>query len=180
MADSDSLLLDLARGDPQAFETLYDPEGSRLYRAALAMLDRPEDAEDAVQEVFTALVRGREKLAEVRDLTAYLFAALRHAAGRRASRRAQEPVGGDAAAREAVAPEAPLDDGPLAERLRRAIRALPAAQREVVAMKIDGQLTFAQIAEALDVSINTAASRYRYALEKLRAMLSSEEPGEHA
>ncbi len=38
-------------------------------------------------------------------------------------------------------------------------------------MKIDGELTFAQIAQAMGISINTAASRYRYALEKLRRAL---------
>ena len=46
-------------------------------------------------------------------------------------------------------------------------------KREVIALKIEGELTFAQIAEALDISINTAASRYRYALEKLRVVLAT-------
>ena len=49
--------------------------------------------------------------------------------------------------------------------------ALPAEQREVIALKIDGELSFAQIAQVMGVSINTAASRYRYALEKLRTSL---------
>ena len=43
----------------------------------------------------------------------------------------------------------------------------------MVALKIDGRLTFAQIAQATGVSINTAASRYRYALEKLRTGLQA-------
>ena len=40
--------------------------------------------------------------------------------------------------------------------------ALPPEQREVVLLKIDGELTFAQIAEVIGASMNTAASRYRY------------------
>ena len=44
-------------------------------------------------------------------------------------------------------------------------------QREVIALKVDGGLTFAEVAACLGVSPNTAASRYRYALEKLRAAL---------
>ena len=44
-------------------------------------------------------------------------------------------------------------------------------------MKIDGQLTFAEIGRVLGVSPNTAASRYRYALEKLRAMLQKTAAG---
>jgi RNA polymerase sigma-70 factor (ECF subfamily) len=55
--------------------------------------------------------------------------------------------------------------------LERALGVLPREQREVVALKIDGELTFAQISQATGLSINTVASRYRYALEKLRASL---------
>jgi RNA polymerase sigma-70 factor (ECF subfamily) len=50
---------------------------------------------------------------------------------------------------------------------------LPCEQREVVLLKIDGELTFAQIAVVMGTSINTAASRYRYALEKLRTELET-------
>jgi RNA polymerase sigma-70 factor (ECF subfamily) len=59
-------------------------------------------------------------------------------------------------------------------RLARALAGLPEAQREVVALKIDGGLTFAQIAKVTNVSLNTAAGRYRYALDKLRAVLAVE------
>jgi RNA polymerase sigma-70 factor (ECF subfamily) len=60
---------------------------------------------------------------------------------------------------------APRDD------LDHALALLPDDQREVIALKIDGGLTFAQIADVLNISPNTAASRYRYALEKLRSVL---------
>jgi RNA polymerase sigma-70 factor (ECF subfamily) len=49
---------------------------------------------------------------------------------------------------------------------------LPPAQREVLALKIDGGLTFAEIAAVIGTTINTAASRYRYALEKIRTMIA--------
>jgi RNA polymerase sigma-70 factor (ECF subfamily) len=61
------------------------------------------------------------------------------------------------------------------EALTRALTTLPAAQREVIALKIDGGLTFAEIAAVIGTSANTAASRYRYALEKLRAALATNE-----
>ena len=44
----------------------------------------------------------------------------------------------------------------------------------MIALKIDGGLTFAEVAALLGVSANTAASRYRYALEKLRAALGND------
>jgi RNA polymerase sigma-70 factor (ECF subfamily) len=48
------------------------------------------------------------------------------------------------------------------------MKILPAEQKEVLVMKIWGDLTFQQIADALDIPPGTAASRYRYALDALR------------
>jgi RNA polymerase sigma-70 factor, ECF subfamily len=166
---TDPLLLSLTAGDERAFALLYDRFAARMYRVALRILGRREDAEDVVQDVFMALVRSRERLANVSDLTAYLFASLRRAAGRCALRRARSPQASPAAIFDAVAPTEPT--APDCLRLQQAIRALPSEQREVIALKIDGELTFAQIAQIIGVSINTAASRYRYALSKLRSSL---------
>jgi len=58
------------------------------------------------------------------------------------------------------------------EELEASLRTLPENQREVVVLKVDGELTFEQIGAALGISANTAASRYRYALERLRTSLS--------
>src|SRR3972149_1729378 len=80
--ENDPLLFGLTAGDERAFAALYDQYGARLYRTAYGILGRREDAEDAVQEVFTALVRSRKSLARVNDLAAYLFSALRRAAAR--------------------------------------------------------------------------------------------------
>lgn len=138
------------------------------------MLGRREDAEDVVQDVFLAVVRSREGLDGVRDLTGYLFAALHRAAGRCAQRRARAPLTSQPAAIEAVAPVEPAPaDCPYCRRVQQAIRALPDEQREVLALKIDGELTFAQIAHIANASINTVASRYRYALQKLRTSLGA-------
>lgn len=59
--------------------------------------------------------------------------------------------------------------------LEQALLQLPLDQRDVVALKIDGELTFAEIACVLGINPNTAASRYRYALASLKARLEEEE-----
>ncbi len=175
MEDSgvDPLPASLATGDVGAFAAIYDRFGERLYRTALGLLGRREDAEDTVQDVFVAVLQARLRVTESQDLTAYLFTALRRAAGRCAVRRARGPALSETAVGEAVALPAGRNDssGPYSERLQRALLALAPEQREVVALKIDGELTFVEIAQVLGVSINTAASRYRYALEKLRCRL---------
>ena len=160
----------LAAGEPAAYAALYARLGRRLLRVAGAMLEDTADAEDAVHDVFVALARGREGLRRVEDLDAYVFASLRNAIAARTDRRRLErrywksvaPVAAIAAH-----PSEPADEWELAA----ALAALPAEQREIVVMKIDGGLTFAQIAQMLGISPNTAASRYRYALEKLRKFL---------
>jgi RNA polymerase sigma-70 factor (ECF subfamily) len=171
--ETDALLLALAAGDPQAIVALYDRFAGRMYRTALGILGRREDAEDVVQDVFMALIRSRKRLHEVHDLPAYLFTALHRAAGQHGSRRARRRESVSIAPLQVVAPVAETAaDEDQRQRLRAAIRALPAEQRDVVTLKIDGELTFAQIAEVLGVSINTAAGRYRYALRNLRTMLT--------
>ncbi len=178
----DPLLPRLTAGDARAFAALYDRFAGRMYRTALRILGRREDAEDVVQDVFLAMVRSRERLADVSDLTAYLFASLRRAAGRCAGRRAHGPQTSALEFSEVAARvEQARSECPECGLLQQAIQLLPAEQREVIAWKIDGELTFAQIAQIMGVSINTAASRYRYALQKLRASLegnrtSFEEP----
>jgi len=170
----DPLTAGLAEGDERAYAELYDQFGGRLYRTALGMLGLREDAEDIVQEVFMGILQSRHRLLEVRDLTAYLFTALRRAAGRCARRRAQSNALPEAAARALSAAAVQQDrSSPSSERLDRALLSLPAEQREVISLKIDGELTFAQIAQVIGVNMNTAASRYRYALEKLRAALEA-------
>jgi RNA polymerase sigma-70 factor (ECF subfamily) len=162
----DPLLAGLAAGRDAAFAALYDRDGATLFRVAFALLGCRADAEDAVQEVFVGLAQAGASLAAVENLRAYLFAALRHAVAKTAARRRtdrRKPMPDALAAPE---PRTAAD-----ERLERALAALPADRREVIALKIDGGLTFREIAAVLGISPNTAASRYRYALAELRDAL---------
>jgi RNA polymerase sigma-70 factor, ECF subfamily len=161
------LVTALASGRPEAFAALYDRLGRSLLRVARLMLHGSADAEDAVQDTFVELARRRDRLEQVRDLDAYVFAMLRHAIGRRLQRQRR----GQQSLKSLLPPATDKPDICLADELTDALKALPAEQREVIALKIDGGLTFAQIGAVLNLSPNTAASRYRYALEKLRVAL---------
>jgi RNA polymerase sigma-70 factor (ECF subfamily) len=57
-----------------------------------------------------------------------------------------------------------------ANMIQNAVNTLPEDYREVITLKVWGELTFAQIADALGIPANTAASRYRYGLEELRKL----------
>jgi RNA polymerase sigma-70 factor (ECF subfamily) len=130
-----------------------------------------------VHDVFVELARSRDRLARITDLDAYIFTMLRHAVSRRrrrrdVDRRAIDTVGrqrADAGRFTTQPVETPDNE------LTSAVARLPPAQREVLSLKIDGGLTFVEIAAVIGTSINTAASRYRYAIENIRATLTHPE-----
>lgn len=167
----------LVAGDRAAFAALYDRLAHRLFATARTMLASSAEAEDLVHDLFVELVHIRGRLAGIADLDGYLFTMLRHAAGRRLRRRSLARRALDRLGQEradvggfATCPTEMPD-----ESLAAAVATLPPAQREVIALKIDGGLTFAEIATVIGTSVNTAASRYRYALEKLRVALTAHE-----
>jgi RNA polymerase sigma-70 factor (ECF subfamily) len=163
------LLGALAAGKSEAFAELYDMLAVRLHKTAGTIAGSREDAEDALQDLFVRLARQRERFLQVIDLEAYVFASLRHGLLAQVRRRSMERRHLRRIARqrpvEAAASSLPDDE------LAVALQELPIEQREVIALKVDASLTFAQIADVLRISANTAASRYRYAMEKLRARL---------
>jgi RNA polymerase sigma-70 factor (ECF subfamily) len=132
----------------------------------------PADAEDAVQSGFVQFWKTRRR---ARDEIAYLYACVRTAAldlGRSQHRRHHRQ---QAAARDEASVFQPnLERAERRKHIESALNQLPADQREVVVMKIWGELTFPQIAEIQKVSLNTAASRYRLALQHLMANLAEE------
>ena len=132
------------------------------------------DAEDIVQEAF---VRFWRKQHSIRN-RALLFATVRSISLdllRRDFRRARREA--DALADAEQSTPAPQFDAvsESQQALAAAVDRLPAEQREVLVMKIWNELTFAEIAAILEISQNTAASRYRYALSALRKNVSAHE-----
>ena len=124
------------------------------------------DAEDIVQDAFVRFWRKQHSI-ENRGL---LYATVRSVALdllRRDARRARREATASADMEQTTEPQFDFDDGSQRE-LAAALDRLPVEQREVLVMKIWNELTFAEIAEALGISQNTAASRYRYALASLK------------
>jgi RNA polymerase sigma-70 factor (ECF subfamily) len=159
----------LAAGEPRAFAALYERLHRPLFRVAITMLSDRSAAEDAVHDLFVSLTRYRDRFSVARDLDAYVFACLRNSIHvtvlrRQSDRRALVKL---AMSRERESAAPAIEDDELAA----AMAMLPDQQREVVTLKVDAGLTFAQIGNVLGISMNTAASRYRYAMEKLRGWL---------
>jgi RNA polymerase sigma-70 factor (ECF subfamily) len=149
---------------------LYDRFAAGMYRYALMILASPDDAADVVQEVFVSMLRSGKQ--QIGCDEAYLRRAVRNACYTvLRKRRRDAPWVADAPLLEAIVA---ADDRPY-ERLaiEQAIRVLPPEQREVIHLKVFCGMTFQEIATVVDESINTVASRYRYAIEKLRNELGA-------
>jgi RNA polymerase sigma-70 factor, ECF subfamily len=162
-------------GDAQALEELYDAYATALYRHALAIVGCASDAEDVLQEVFLKLVRRRG--GPIQELRAYLFTAARHEAFS-VLRRRQREARTTHLDTDALPAAGCLHASAARTAVRDALQALPSEQREVVVLKIYEQLTFEEIGRAVRASANTVASRYRYAIKKLRQALGDSSHGQ--
>jgi RNA polymerase sigma-70 factor (ECF subfamily) len=155
-------------------ERLYDEHAQPLYVFLLNFTRDEADARDLLQEVFIKLARDANLLQGVREERAFLMRLAHNAAIDLMRRRVTRDRTRENFAAEMTSPFAPADDPDEAmfrSELAVALAELPAEQRAVAHLKLWGGLTFEQIAAALEISPNTAASRYRYALDKLRDRL---------
>jgi RNA polymerase sigma-70 factor (ECF subfamily) len=152
-------------------KSLYEQHGSALAAYGCCCGLDFAAAEDAVQQVFLKLLEGRVSMPE--QPLAYLYRAVRNTSLNR-RRDFRHEV------------EMPADEtwlvGPGCSReeilaVQVALRDLPGEQRETVFLKVWGGMTLQEIAGVLEIPMNTAASRYRYALDKLRERL---QPGQNA
>jgi RNA polymerase sigma-70 factor, ECF subfamily len=159
-----------------AIESLYRQHGAALVLFAAAICGERSGGQDAVHHVFLRLME-RGQVEQIADVKAYLFTCVRNAVLNSARLRSRSL----ATDSEATWFEAPNRDYVAELSLRRGLSALTEDQRQVTVLHIWGELTFAQVAEVLGISANTAASRYRYALAKLReAMTIREDPCAHS
>jgi RNA polymerase sigma-70 factor (ECF subfamily) len=161
----------LAGDDPAAVEVLWNHYASDLFAFLQAALRSKHDAEDVLQAVFLKIVRKRHRLAAARRLDAYIYRIARNEAATFVSRRKKGQRTGVLSESWLMMPESRPAPSDLAEQLQAALARLPQAQREVIVMKVYKEKTFSDISRLLGLSAHTAASRYRYGMEKLRTLL---------
>lgn len=155
-------------------ERLYDAHAQALFAFLLNLTRDEADTRDLLQEIFVKLARDATFLTGVREERAFLIRLAHNAAIDLMRRRGARERTKENFAAEILSPFAPTsdpDEQVFREELSVALGELPADQRVVVHLKLWGGLTFEEIAAALEIPPNTAASRYRYGLDKLRGRL---------
>ena len=155
------------------WEQLIDEQGAKLILYARQWCHSHADAEDAVQAAVVKVWRGRKPGEDIP--LGRVFVAAKHAAIDAARSGGRRRLRERKANEEAPADQNLFEDAEIEESRRKAIEAaletLPGEQREVIVMKIWGDMTFKAIGKALEVSQNTVASRYRYGLKALSRKL---------
>ncbi len=175
LPEDSALMLRYKDGDTAAFDTLYQRHNDALYRYLLRLSRQPDAAEDVFQEVWGKIIKARETYRPTAKFTTFLYRVAHNCFIdyiRRNKRHSHAVV---------VAPECQPDPGEAPEmlaerslarrRLNAALLDLPDEQRDVFLLHEEAGLSLDEIASITDTNRETAKSRLRYAVKKLRAAI---------
>jgi RNA polymerase sigma-70 factor, ECF subfamily len=158
-----------------ALDRLLDDHGAALRLYARQWVADASAADDVLQESLVACWQRDPGLSDTP--LAYLFTVVRNTARNfiRGHRRRHEREQASVDASSLAWFVCPIAGDDRRQVIERALQHLPEAQREVVLLHLWGELSFAQVGEVVGCNANTAASRYRYALEALRQIFPCQE-----
>ena len=188
MSDDDDaqLMLAYARGEMRSFETLYSRHRAALYRYLVRQARDTEIANDLFQEVWSRVIVNRARYEPRAKFRTFLFTLAHNCFIDHCRRQKSRPQGlgiedADAAdmltADDASRPDFELERNESSRRYRAALATLPPEQRDVYLLHEESDLSLEEIAHVTGVGAETAKSRLRYAVGKLKAALAvAEDP----
>ena len=178
LPDSDeALAADMARGDAAALASLYDRYEAPAFRFLVRLTGDRETAKDLMQETFTrAWTMARMFDPERGRFKAWLFTIALNLTRNEMSKKRYKAIHVEAEAADGAAPgpggpEALLAEAEMRRRVAQALATLPPLMREVVALKIDQDLKFSEIAAMTKTPEGTLKARFHRAVEELRRRL---------
>jgi RNA polymerase sigma-70 factor, ECF subfamily len=175
------LMLAYARGQMGAFETLYARHRGALYRYLVRQARDGEVANDLFQEVWSRVIVNRARYEPRAKFRTFLFTLAHNCFIDHCRRSKSRPQGlkvedADAAdllpADAEELPDVQLERDEATRRYRAALAALPTEQRDVYLLHEESDLSLEEIARVTGVGAETAKSRLRYAVGKLKAALA--------
>lgn len=179
--DDEALIAAALNGSAFAWEKLVKRYESKIYNHGLRLTGNSSDAMDLMQEVFLGVYRNLHRFRGDAKFSSWLFRIAHNKAVDMNRRkrlmtvvpRSNAPDAGDSLDNLPGEARFEPDSQASKEELNRSVLAmlatLPLTQRLVVEMKIYQSLTFEEIAEMQDISVNTAKTRFYAALKKLKA-----------
>jgi len=185
VTDDATLMLRYRDGDARAFELLYERHKGPLYRYLQRMCGRREVADDLFQEVWSKVIASRSRYEVRAQFNTFLFRIAHNCAvdyfrrsGRPHESAAQDvgELAEEIGAAEHERPDAALSEEQVRSDFRRALAELPPEQRDVFVLYEESGLTLEEIGRITGVAMETAKSRLRYAVGKLRTALRQHRP----
>lgn len=176
--DEALLIRSLKDGDAAAFATLVSLHANRVYNTVLSLLQNEADAEDAAQETFVAVYQAIKTFRGEAQLSTWIYRiAVQKALEslRKKNRRKESSTGSEAAQVEAAPfhhPGVALQNKERAAVLFRAMQTLPHNQRAAFTLHKTEGLSYAEIAEVLEVSLASVESLIYRARQNLQRALS--------
>ena len=152
-------------------ERIHDEHVVEMFRHGMALLREESAVRDLLQDVFLKLASGRINSREIENERAYLLRMVHHAAIDRMRRSKVRRDHAEQSPPDLFESSPDPDREAFRQQLEMALDQVPVEQREVLVLKLWQELTFEEIARICDIPPNTAASRYRYGIDKLRALL---------
>jgi RNA polymerase sigma-70 factor (ECF subfamily) len=179
--DDRALMLRYKDGDVAAFETLYQRHRGPLYRFLLNQSQDTQAAEDIFQEVWSRIIRSRDRYRPAAKFATYMYHIARNCFLDHVRHSGRQPVLvsiDDDPPVELVAvtnnPEAAAENSNASAYIQAALDGLPPEQREAFLLREEAGLTLEEIGQVTGVGRETVKSRLRYAVAKLRKSLPVE------
>ncbi|MDH5834789.1 RNA polymerase sigma factor [Luteimonas kalidii] len=176
----ETLMLAWAGGDVAAFEILYARHRLRLYRYLVRQLRDGALADELFQDVWQKVIAARAGWTPDATFATWLYRIAHNRLAdhwRALQHRPPAPADADERTARMPDPETPerqLSDFEQRRQLQLALDELPPEQREVIALRLEQELTLEEIGEVTGVGRETVKSRLRYAMDKLRSRLGPE------
>jgi RNA polymerase sigma-70 factor (ECF subfamily) len=164
------------RGSKDALQRIYEKFKDDLLGLAITLLRDRSLAEDVVHDVFVSFAGTVGSFHLSGTLKGYLSTCVANRARDRNRMKLKRNAGPDVMESASSSSEGPMENAIGTEEyceLQDLLSRLPYEQREVIVLHLHHEMRFREIAKGLGISINTAQSRYRYGLEKLRSIVNT-------
>jgi RNA polymerase sigma factor (sigma-70 family) len=171
----EQLMKSYAGGSIEAFEVLYERYRGPLYRYILRLAAEPATANDLYQGCWEKIIKARERYSPSAPFKAWMYRiAHNHMMDHFRRMRPESDLPGDEMESGLSGPDEQLADDVRKQDLRAAIISLPPDQRDALLLKLETGLDLRTIAEVTGVNPETAKSRLRYAVKRLKQTLGDQ------
>lgn len=176
------LQIKIAKEDESAFTQLYLHFGKKLMQFATSLVRSKEIAEELVEDVFVKLWANRHQAAEIENIRVYLYVAVKNRSLNALSQKAHELVAApfdflDTAVNDFAAdPYELMITAEMMQRMRQAVDSLPPRCKMIFKLIREDGLRYKEVAEILNISVNTIDAQMAIAIKKICSVLHIEKP----